>query len=95
MYAEYFEKIKKIKKDFSCEIADIISTRFMQDLNDEILKMFIKNIMSQNIVVNDVNQIIFDLKATIKIIKNVFEDMNKKNDFAMKQVKYRNLKFSK
>ena len=88
LYAKYFEEVKKIKKNFSRKIADIISIRFMQDLNDEILKMFVKDIMSQNITVNDVNQVIFDLKAIIRIIKNAFENINKKNDFAMKQVKY-------
>ena len=45
-YVEYFEKIKKIKKDFSREIANIISTRLMQDLNNKILKMFVKNIIN-------------------------------------------------
>ena len=93
-YAEYFEEIRKIEKDLSCEIANIISTRLVQDLDNEILKMFIKDIMSQNIAVNDVNRVFLNLEATIRIIKGAFEDMDKKNDSAMKQIKYRNLKFS-
>ena len=84
LYVEYFEKVRKIKKNLLREIVNIISTRFMQNLNDEILKMFIKNIMNQNIAVNNINRIILNLKTTIKIIKDAFKNMNKKNDFAMK-----------
>ena len=54
--------------------------------------MLIKDIMSQNITVNNVNRAFFNLKTTIRIIKSAFENINKKNDFAVKQVKYRNFK---
>ena len=94
-YAKYFEEIRKIKKDFSREIANIISTRLIQDLNDEILKMFVKNIMNQNITVNDANRVLFNLKVIIRIIKSALRNINKKNNFAMKQIKYRNFKLSK
>ena len=94
-YAKYFEEIRKIEKDLSREIANIILTRLIQDLNDEILKMFIKDIMNQNITVNNVNCVLFNLKATIRIIKSALKNINKKNDFAVKQIKYRNFKFSK
>ena len=94
-YAKYFEEVKEIKKNLSHKIANIILTRLIQNLNDEILKMFIKDIMSQNITVNNVNHALFNLKLTISIIKSALRNMNKKNDFAMKQIKYRNFKFSK
>ena len=64
-YAKYFEEIRKIKRDLSREIANIISTRLIQDLNDEILKMLVEDIMNQNITINDVNRVFFNLKTII------------------------------
>ena len=51
--------------------------------------------MNQNITINNANRVFFNLKLIIRIIKNVLKNMNKKNDFAMKQIKYQNFKFSK
>ena len=45
-YAEYFEEVRKIEKDLPREIANIIPTRLIQDLDDEILRMLIEDIMS-------------------------------------------------
>ena len=94
-YAKYFEEVRKIKRNLSRKIANIILTRLIQNLNDEILRMLIEDIINQNITVNNANRTFLNLKATIRIIKSALKDINKKNDFAMKQIKYRNFKFSK
>ena len=40
--------------------------------------MLVEDIMSQNITVNNTNRVLFNLKATIQIIKSALRNMNKK-----------------
>lgn len=91
-YVEYFEKVKKIEKNLSKEIVVIISIRLIQELNMKILRMLVREIMSQNTMIDDTTRLTSNLEAIIRIIKDVLRDMNKKNVMSSKQIKYRDLK---
>ena len=64
-YAKYFKEVRTIKKDLSREIANIISTRLIQNLNNEILRMLVEDIMNQNIIINNANRALLNLKIII------------------------------
>lgn len=63
-------------------------------MNIKTLRILVKDIISQNTIVNKTTCLISSFEITIRIIKDILSDINKKNNTSSKQIKYRDLKFS-
>ena len=94
-YEEYFDEVKEIERDLSIEFAITISNRLVQDLDNDILKMLVEEIIEQSIIVIKDIKKTSNLKQTIRIIKETLKDMNKKNVLSFRELKkYHDLKLS-
>ena len=94
-YEEYFDEVKEIERDLSIELAITISNRLVQNLDNDILKMLVEEIIEQStIVIRNIKKT-SNLEQTIRIIKEALRNMNKKNAFNSRELKkYHDLKFS-
>ena len=91
-YAKYFEKIRNIERNLFKELSLIISNRLMQRLNNNILKMLMKTLFNQIIIIQK-KKSKSNLKMIIRLIKNDLKNMNKKNqEFIIEIDKYQNFK---